>query len=380
MARWLKPVHRKYIASRRGCNAAWRVRVGSIGVTAIGMCGATIGVFAQGDMPAMPPARVEIATAELREMAPVVEVPGTVVSLNDSRIAAEVEGVLTWLANIGDAVDAGAQIARIDPRLLQIAVKRARANVARLEADHRFREQQFARATELAASNIAAVNFLDEAQAQRDQSLHRLDDAHAHLERVEGDLERSTIRAPFAGHVTARLAAVGEYVSIGSDVIRLVDTHRIEVALPAAIGLIDYIRSGLEVTVKNDRIVRQHPVRAVVPVGDAKSRMVEIRLSAGDGDWLVGTPVQVSLPSDLPVKTVAVPRDALVERNGQSFVFRINADGTAERISIKIQSMVGLWAGITDGIAPGDRVIIRGAERLAPGQAVEIITAGDMQQ
>lgn len=82
-------------------------------------------VVAQDDMPAFPPAKVEVAVAELREMAPVVEVSGTVLSLNDSRIAAEVEGVLTWMADVGDAVKAGQVIARIDPRLLQVAVKRA---------------------------------------------------------------------------------------------------------------------------------------------------------------------------------------------------------------------------------------------------------------
>ena len=68
----------------------------------------------------MPPARVEVAAAELREMAPSVDVSGTVVSLNDSRIASEVQGVLTWLAEVGDDVNAGDVIARIDPRIFRI--------------------------------------------------------------------------------------------------------------------------------------------------------------------------------------------------------------------------------------------------------------------
>ena len=52
----------------------------------------------------MPPARVEVATAELRDMAPSIDASGTVVSLNDSRIASEIEGVLTWLADVGDEI------------------------------------------------------------------------------------------------------------------------------------------------------------------------------------------------------------------------------------------------------------------------------------
>ncbi len=330
--------------------------------------------LAQDEM-AFPAAQVEVATAELRDMAPLVEVTGTVISLNDSRIAAEIEGVLTWMANVGDAVDAGAIIARIDPRLMRVEFVRARANVARLEADLRYREQQLQRAEELAASNNASANLLDESRANRDQAMHQLTDARAQLERAQGDLDRTKIRAAFAGHVTERLASVGEYVSVGEDILRLVDTHQIEVSLPAAIALTQFVTPGMNVRVRNGSIEREHLVRAVVPVGDAVSRMVEIRLSANDGDWLVGAPVQVSLPSDTPVTAVAVPRDALVERGGQAFIYKVKDDGTAEQITASIQSTVGLWVGIAAGIEPGDRVIIRGAERLAPGQPVKIISA-----
>ncbi len=321
----------------------------------------------------MPPAKVQVATAELRNMAPQIEVSGTVMSLNDSRIAAEIEGVISWLADVGDPVEAGEVIARIDPRLMQVALKRAQANVARLEADLRYREQQLKRAEELAATNNASANLLDESRTNRDQALHLLDDGRAQLERAEGDLARTNIRAAFAGHIVERLASVGEYVAIGEDVLRLVDTHRMEIVLPAPIALTEFINPGIEVTVKNGKVERRHPVRTVVPVGDSVSRMVEIRLSVADGDWLVGTAVQVSLPSDRPVEAVAVPRDALVERGGQAFIYKLNDDGTAEQINADIQSTVGLWVGIGRDIAPGDQVIVRGAERLAPGQPVEVL-------
>ena len=321
----------------------------------------------------MPPARVEVAAAELREMAPSVDVSGTVVSLNDSRIASEVQGVLTWLADVGDDVDSGDVIARIDPRLLRIEVTRAEANVARLQADFEYRQRQLERTEELAKKNSASRTLLDEALAQRDQAQHLLADAKAVLERTREDLQRSEIRAAFAGHVTARLASVGEYVDVGEDVIRLVDTHRIEISLPASIALAGYIEPGMDVPVRSGGIERQATVRTVVPVGDAVSRMVEVRLAAADGEWLVGTPVQISLPSDAAVSTVAVPRDALVERGRQSFVYKVNKDGNAEQVTVEISAIVGLWVGVANGVSPGDKVIVRGAERLSPGQAVEII-------
>ncbi len=328
--------------------------------------------FAQDEFAGFPPARVEVAAAELRDMSPVVEVPGTVVSLNDSRIAAEVSGVLVWIADVGAAVDSGDVIARIEPRLHEVAVRRARANVARLEADYDFRERQLARSEELAESNNVSVNLLDEARAQRDQALHLLADARAQLERAEFDLSRTEIRALFDGHVTERLASVGEYVDTGENVLRLVDTHRIEIALPAPIALTEFVQPGLAVQVRNGHSYREHEVRTVVPVGDAVSRMVEVRLVVDEGDWLVGAPVQVSLPSDTPTTTVAVPRDALVERGGQAFIYKLTGDGTAEQVAADIVATVGLWIGVGSGVDVGDQVIVRGAERLAPGQPVEV--------
>lgn len=331
--------------------------------------------WSQDGQPAFPPAKVRVAAAEMRNMAPVVEVSGTVVSLNDSRIAAEVEGVLTWLADVGDAVDAGGAIARIDPRLMRVAFARAKASVARLEADLNYREQQLARSEELAATNNVSANLLDESRANRDQALHQLADARAQLERARGDLARTEIRAAFAGHVVQRLASVGEYIGVGEHVVRLVDTHRKEIALPAPIALTAFLRPGMMVAVKNGAVERQHEVRAVVPVGDTVSRMIEIRLKASDSDWLVGSPVQVSLPADNPTNTVAVPRDALVRRGGTTYLFRINDDGVAEQVTAEVETTVGLWVAVAEGVEPGDQVVIRGAERLMPGQAVEIVLA-----
>lgn len=345
----------------------------AVALPAATLCLVATAVPAQEGGFEMPPARVEVASAETREMAPSVDVPGTVVSLNDSRVASEVEGVLTWLADVGAHVDEGDTIARIDPRLIRIEVTRAEANVARLEADYRYRQRQLERTQELASRNSASKTLLDEAVALRDQAQYQLDDSRASLERARADLERTQVRARFAGHVTERLASVGEFVSVGEDVIRLVDTHRVEIALPASIALSRHIRPGMKVSVRNGGIIREHPVRTVVPVGDAVSRMVEVRLSADDSGWLVGTPVQVSLPSAETRSTVAVPRDALVERSGRTYVYKVSSDNTAEQVTVDINAIVGLWVGVARGIDAGDLVIVRGAERLSPGQAVDVI-------
>jgi len=339
-------------------------------VLVIGLAAAA--VSAQDEAPAFPPARVEVARAELRQLAPTVDLSGSVISLNDSRIASEVEGVLVEVAPVGQAVEAGDVLARIDPRLLAVAAHRAEAAVARLEADLHFRERELERSEELGRSNNASATRLDETRAARDAARHQLTDARAQLERARGDLERSAIRAPMTGHVVARLASVGEYVAVGEDVVRLVDTRHKEISVAAPIAVARFVAAGAEVDVRSGERTGSHAVRAVVPVGDAVSRMVEIRLIVQENDWLVGTPVIVSLPSAPAVTAIAIPRDALVERGGSPYVFTIDESGAAQQITATVERLVGLWASIAEGIEAGDRVIIRGAERLAPGQAVQV--------
>jgi RND family efflux transporter MFP subunit len=344
------------------------------GVTTVMLLGVAFAVPAQEGQFEMPPARVEVAAVEMRELAPVVELPGTVVSLNNSSIAAEVEGVLTWLANVGDEYAQGEVIARVDPRLLEVAYARATANVSRLEADLRYRKQQLKRAEDLARSEHASATLVDESRANHDQALHQLADARAQLVQAEQDLARAEIRAPFAGHVVQRIASVGEYIAVGEDVIRFVDTERREIALAAPIGLTAYLYPDLEVLVRGSGREARHRIRAVVPVGDPVSRQVEVRLVAENSDWLIGSPVSVVLPAAQPTTMIAVPRDALVQRGRQNFVFRVSADSTAEQIEVAITTAAGMWVGVEDGFSAGDRVVVRGAERLAPGQSVDVAT------
>ena len=334
--------------------------------------------FAQEDG-GLPAPQVQVANAEVRDLAPTFSVSGTVVSTNDSRIATEVDGILAELAEVGTQLAVGDVIARVDPRLLQVRLAKAEAAVARLEADLVFRDRQLERAEGLAKLNNASADLLDEARANRAATFNNLADALADRTRARGDLDRATIRAPFDGHVVQRLAGLGEYVSVGAPIARLVDTHRLEIAAPLPVHRVPFVNPGDALSVESQGVVREASVRTVVPVADPVSRMVEIRLASVD-DWLAGTPVQVRVPSAHPMRSVAVPRDALIERGGVRYVYRLADDGTAEQLEPEISAVVGLWVAVGEPIEAGDKVIIRGAERLAPGQAVQVLGGTDSEQ
>ncbi|MCB1569701.1 MAG: efflux RND transporter periplasmic adaptor subunit, partial [Xanthomonadales bacterium] len=67
-----------------------------------------------------------------------------------------------------------------------------------------------------------------------------------------------------------------------------------------------------------------------------------------------------------------VPRDALVERADGSYVVRISGDGSSERVSVRVGASDGEFTAVEGALNPGDQVVVRGAERLAAGQKVQI--------
>lgn len=321
-----------------------------------------------------PPAKVQVVEAELRMMAPQISVTGSVISLNDSRLSSEVEGLMVWIADVGTAVNKGDVIARIDDRILAIAVRRAKANLKRLEADLVFQESDLARYQKLAEKDNTSQARLDATFARRDMLAQEVEDAKALLDQAEGDLSRASLRAPYAGHIVARLANVGEYITVGKEVVHLVDTQNLEVVMPAPLSIISFIKPGMMVEARDGEMAELLPVRTVVPVGHQVSRMAEVRLSMPANLWVVGAALQISLPKNDKREMVTVSRDALVLKGTDAMLFKVSSDMKAEIVHLDLRNLiaVGPWIALESGIEAGDKVIIRGAERLTPGQAVVI--------
>jgi hypothetical protein len=116
-------------------------------------------------------------------------------------------------------------------------------------------------------------------------------------------------------------------------------------------------------------------VRAIVPVGDTASRTIEVRLSLPSGAAFVGDAARVLIPSAAPRQVVAVPRDALVLREDNTYVFKVDKKDQAQRVAVETGSEDGLMVEVRGPIAAGERVIVRGAERLETGQKVRAVIA-----
>jgi RND family efflux transporter MFP subunit len=318
---------------------------------------------------------VVAAMAHLTRLAPQIPLAGTVVSRNDSHLAADVEGRVAWVADVGTVVAAGDVVAKLDSSVAADQLASDKANVARLGAQLRFDRAQAERMENLYSQSAIAKATRDQAVSARDMDSGALSQAQAALAKSQFQFDHDQIRAPFAGRVVARLINPGEYATAGKEILRLVDTQALEISAQAPIDATQFIHEGMPLISLIETRSITAPVRAIVPVGDQLSRTVEIRLTLSPGAALVGDSAKVMIPSAEPRNVVAVPRDALLLREDATYLFKLDKRDNAIRIAVETGSAEGNLIEVRGAITPGERVVVRGAEHLEAGQKVRPVAS-----
>lgn len=332
-------------------------------------------VAEQGPPPAPPPPSVNVMSARLVKMAPKIALPGTVMSRSDSQLASEVEGRIAWVAEVGTVVKSGDVVARIDNRLAGLQLQSDKANAARLAAQLRYDTEQASRMENLYNQSAIAKSTRDQAKSTKDMNAAALAAAQASLQRSQYQYTHSDIRAPFDGRVVARLIQAGEYATPGKAVVRLVNTGSLEVSVQSPIDAAHYVKEGSQLIVVLQNKPVTGTIRAIVPVGDVASRTIEVRVTLPAGSGLVGDAAKVYLPSAAPHDVLAVPRDALILREESTYIFKVDRKNQAQRVAVVTGAEEGPLVEIKGLVSAGERVIVRGAERLETGQKVRAIQA-----
>ena len=315
---------------------------------------------------------VQVVDARNIELAPGIWIAGTVISHQDARISSEVEGRIELLVEIGDEINEGEIIAKIDDTTIRMQLEEARAEISPIEAKLNFFNRQAERLNQLAKQNNAAKNRLDEVNSDRDQMRGELSMMNTRLAQARDKLNRTTILAPFNGVVAERFKEAGEWAKIGDELVRLVNTEATEIQGRIQQQSATFIKKGDSIEVTDGHARTMATVSTLVPVGDDISRLYEIRLDFDETAWLAGHAVRIKVPTAIPQNVLVVPRDALVIRENTIKVFRILEDNTAEAVYVKTGIADDMLIEVTGDINEGDKIVVRGNERLLPQQQVNI--------
>lgn len=323
--------------------------------------------------PQAPPPNVRVAKASIQSLAPMTIVPGTVVSRNDARLSAEVTGRLLEVADVGTPVSKGDVVARIEDTVIKLRRDELLAEVERAKARLGYLENEERRYVQLADSNLAAVAKLEETRSDRDVSRGDLRVARARLAQIEDQLVRTRISAPFDGLVVERLMMPGERVDIGNNVIRMVDQQHLEVIARAPLEYYAFVHPGQQLGLRTGASLSSGTVRTVVAVGSEHTHQFELRLDIESNQFPVGQTLRVSIPTSDIRDALVVPRDALVLRPEGVTVFVVDSDRVARQVRVTTGIDAGEQIEVAGDLKDGDSVIIRGNERLRPGQSVTIM-------
>jgi len=330
--------------------------------------------------PKAPPAAVVVtAPVESGEVRVPLNLVGSAEPRYEAKVASEVAGVVTAVAaRKGAVVKKGDVLVKVRTVPVELDLEEARGRLGEVEARIAKADADVKRAQRLFAQAFTSEEELQAAQADLDALRQQARQIRAAVGRLEDRLARMTIRAPFAGWVVAERTEVGAWLDEGTVVAELTDLSVIHAMVPVPEQELARIHLGMAVEVACDALpgtTFTGKVTAIVPRADPASRAfpVEVSIDNSAGRILAGMIARATFRHDGGAGIATIPKDAFVPQpGGGGYVVKV-VDGAATIVPVQVvESQEERFAvePLQGDLRAGDRVVIRGNERLRPGQPV----------
>ena len=224
------------------------------------------------------------------------------------------------------------------------------------------------------------------------------------IKRIEDDIAEHTIVAPFDGHVTREHTEVGQWIAKGDPVVEVVELEWIDIEVPVLESYVSRLRVGASARVTMAAFPGRDfsgRVELIVPQADVRSRSfpVKVRLKNRPSPsgllFKPGMFARVTLPVGSQQKVLVVPKDAVVLGERSACIYVVAPmpkqppskekspkdgpagvpapDGVSRRVPVELGAAADGWIEVRGPLAPGDRVVVEGNERLFPGTPVAIV-------
>ena len=289
---------------------------------------------------------------------------GRIVATRKGVVAARVSGSVVAIdVAIGDRVKRGQVLARQDTSSTE-------ARLAYESAELKLAEQELKRFEALRTNRSAAF-----ARSRYDTAVHRVARARANVRLVRLAIEGAIVTAPYDGVVVRKATELGAYLKDGAAVVELLNDTEVEVEADVPADRLRGLRPGTIVTfrLRDGGVPRQARVRTVLPMQNALTRTQAVRFlplgAAPQGRLSINQSLTVDVPVGAARVAVSVHKDAIVNRGDRRLVFVVKG-GRAVPRTVELGAAIGTRFVVLAGLAPGDVTVVRGNERLRPGQPV----------
>ncbi len=323
-----------------------------------------------------PPTLITVTGARVVALEVSERTLGTLESVNDPKISAEIAGKIVKIAvRAGESVAKGQLLAQIDPTDAGHQATADNAEIARLEALLAQQERVLARQSELVQKNFISKNALDEATAQRDALKSQLATARARAGLSRNNVDKTRVVAPFAGIIEEQIAATGDYVKLGDPLFRLVSNARLRAHLPFPETAAPRLKVGMPVRITSP-LLPDTGISAVVEdirptVGDGNRAIDVIARLENPGALKGGGSVDAAVVTGQKATAIVVPEQAVVLRPAGKVVYLIAAGKAKQQVVAAGSKQEGL-VEIVSGLQGGETVALDGAGFLSDGAAVNV--------
>ncbi len=308
-----------------------------------------------------PPTPVEVTAAFTDTVLDAIRATGQIEAVQSIELRPEITGRL-----VGILAREGTEVARGTP-LFKVDDAELKAEVARLEAERDLAQQALARTRDLMQQNASSEADLEQAEANA-----RSADARLQLQQVR--LERTVVRAPFAGVVGQRYVSMGDYVTTSDRLTTLqtVDPQRAVFRVPERHA--ERLEMGQEITFRVAAVPDQElsgVVDFIDPIVELPARAITVKAMVRNRNRVLkpGMFIEVRLTTEVRPDAVVVPEDAILPLQGADYVWVI-AEGLATRREVELGVRTPGFVEILSGVDVGEQVVVGGLERLIEGAPV----------
>ena len=307
--------------------------------------------------------------------------PAEVKPFLESPIYARASGYLKrWFADIGARVKEGELLAEIDTPELDQELAQARAQLAQSQAALALARTTAARWTELLKTASVSEQETAEKQADLELKSASVQAAQANVRRLEESQAFQSVKAPFAGTITARKTDVGELIAAGNgkELFRLAQTGtlRVYVCVPqtAAAAVAPGQSAELSIPELHGRVFPAKVVRTSGAMSaDSRTLLTELEVDNSGGEILSGSFAQVRFTETKLAPPLTLPANTLLFRSEGPQVGLVGADGKVELRGVTLGRDFGPTVEVLDGVGPKDRVILNPADSLVNGAVVRVV-------
>ena len=336
--------------------------------------------FAQAQKPTggPPPAPVEVSSVIEKDVVTTVTLIGTGEAWLETVIASEQSGLVSaMLVEEGDQVKKGQPVCEQDTTEIKLKIEAARAELGEAEVLKAQAESDYDRQRRLFAINSISEKAYEDAKFKAEAARKRVSSLQASLGVLEEQLNNKRTRAPVSGYVVERRCLVGQWLGEGQPVATLVVMDPILFRVPVPERYISGVKKGETAQVTFDALpgkTFQGKIYAVIPRADDASRTFPVRIEISNPEGLIkpGMLGRATLPTGERRKAVLVPKDALVLTPTGTVLYTV-VDQQARLVPVRTGAEHGSRIEVEGPIKAGNDVVVRGNERLRPGQPVQVI-------